>query len=81
MTITHFINLCRVIFCRSSTWLQAKKHNELNSSYSLAIHEIGIIKGKAEFVETEEQFSDFVMSSENAFSKEHTQWVARKVDQ
>lgn len=62
------------------TWLQAKKHNELGSSYSLAKHEIGLIKGEAEFVETEEQFSDFVINSESAFSREHTQWVARKVD-
>ena len=63
------------------TWLQAKKHNELNSSYSLAMHEIGLINGEAELVETEEQFSDFVINSESAFSREHTQWVARKVDQ
>lgn len=63
------------------TWLQAKKHNELNSSYSLAMHEISIIKGEAAFVETEEQLSDFVISSENAFSREHTQWVAQKVAQ
>lgn len=62
------------------TWLQAKKHNELNSSYSLATHEIGIIKGEADFVENELEFSDFVINSESAFSREHTQWVARKVD-
>jgi creatinase len=29
------------------TWLQAKKHNELNSSYALAAHEIALIKGGA----------------------------------
>ena len=62
------------------SWLQAKKHNELNSSYSLAMHEICIVKGKAEFVKTEEQCSDFVINSENAFAREHTQWVARKVN-
>ena len=62
------------------TWLQAKKHNELDSSYSLAMHEIGIIKGEAELVETEEQFSKFVINSENAFSREHTRWMTRKVD-
>lgn len=63
------------------TWLQAKKHNELNSSYSLAMHEIGLIKAEAEFVETEEHLSDFVINSENAFSREHKQWVAQKVVQ
>ena len=62
------------------TWLQAKKHNELNSSYALAAHEIVLIKGEAESVQSEREISEFVINSENAFSREHTQWTARKVD-
>lgn len=61
------------------TWIQAKKHNELSSSYSLAAHEIGFIKSEWQSV-TEHDFSDFVINTENAFSREHTQWIARKVD-
>jgi len=60
------------------TWLQAKKHNELNSSYSLAAHEIVLIKSEAESVNSERSLSDFVLNSETAFSREHTQWTARK---
>jgi len=60
------------------TWLQAKKHNELNSSYSLAAHEIVMIKGEALSIKSEKDLSDFVLDSENAFSREHTQWTARK---
>ncbi len=60
------------------TWLQAKKHNELNSSYALAAHEIVLIKGEALSVESERNLSEFVLNSENAFSREHTQWTARK---
>ncbi|MBL0702899.1 MAG: DUF4231 domain-containing protein [Sulfurospirillum sp.] len=62
------------------TWLQAKKHNELISSYSLAAHEIVLIKGEALSIRTEEELSTFVLDSENAFSREHTQWTARKTD-
>ena len=62
------------------TWLQAKKHNELNSSYALAAHEIVLIKGEALSVQNERDLSEFVINSENAFSREHTQWTARKVD-
>lgn len=62
------------------TWLQAKKHSELNSSYGLTAHEIVLIKGEALSVKTEKQFSEFVVNSENAFSREHTQWAARKSD-
>lgn len=60
------------------TWLQAKKHNELNSSYALTAHEIVLIKGEALSVKSERDLSDFVISSETAFSREHTQWAARK---
>jgi len=62
------------------TWLQAKKHNELNSSYSLAAHEIVLIKGEALSVQSEKDLSEFVLDSENAFSREHTQWTARKAE-
>jgi hypothetical protein len=60
------------------TWVQAKKHNELNSSYALAAHEIVLIKGEAFMVQDESNLSEFVVNSESAFSREHTQWVARK---
>ena len=62
------------------TWLQAKKHSELNSSYGLTAHEITLIKGEALSVRTEKELSEFVVNSENAFSREHTQWTARKSD-
>lgn len=60
------------------TWVQAKKHNELNSSYALAAHEIVLIKGEAVSVLDESHLSEFVINSESAFSREHTQWTARK---
>lgn len=62
------------------TWLQAKKHNELNSAYALTAHEIVLIKGESAAVHNEEQLSEYVVNSETAFSREHTQWVARKGD-
>ncbi len=62
------------------TWLQAKKHNELNSSYGLTAHEIVLIKGEALSITSEKALSEFVLDSENAFSREHTQWTARKTE-
>lgn len=60
------------------TWLQAKKHNELSSSYSLTSHEIILIKSEVNRIENEIDFSEYIMNCENAFSREHTQWFARK---
>lgn len=62
------------------TWLQAKKYNELNSAYALTAHEIVLIKGESDSVHDEKQLSEYVVNSEAAFSREHTQWVARKGD-
>ncbi|MGD0489055.1 MAG: DUF4231 domain-containing protein [Syntrophorhabdales bacterium] len=63
------------------TWLEAKKHNELASSYSLAAHEIDLIGGEALCVGTDENLSAFVIDAEAAFSREHTQWAARRSEQ
>lgn len=60
------------------TWVQAKKYNELNSSYALAAHEIVLVKGEAMSIREERHLSEFVIDSEAAFSREHTQWTARK---
>lgn len=62
------------------TWLQSKKHNELNSSYALTAHEIVLIKGEALSVKNEKELAEFVLNSETAFSREHTQWAARKAE-
>lgn len=62
-------------------WTQVKKFNELASSYTLTAHEIGIIQGRVQEVGTEAEFSDFINDAEQAFSREHTQWVARQQSQ
>ena len=60
------------------SWIQTKRYSELAGSYALAAHEIGLIKEQSGSIRTEEQLSSFVGDAENAFSREHTQWVARK---
>lgn len=62
-------------------WTQVKKFNELASSYTLTAHEIGLIQGKMASATSEAAFSEFVNDSEQAFSREHTQWVARQQSQ
>jgi hypothetical protein len=59
-------------------WTQVKKFNELASSYTLTAHEIGLIQGRLESDMTSEEFAHFVNDAEQAFSREHTQWVARQ---
>ena len=60
------------------SWMQAKRFSELAASYALAAHEIGLIREQSQQPSTDHEFSEFVGDTENAFSREHTQWVARK---
>lgn len=60
------------------SWMQAKKFSELAGSYALATHEISLIREQSMLPNTDETFSLFVGDAENAFSREHTQWIARK---
>lgn len=59
-------------------WMQAKRFTELSASYTLTAHEIGFINEQLERINTEDEFSKFVGDAENAFSREHTQWAARR---
>ncbi len=59
-------------------WMQIKKFSELSSAYALTAHEIGIIEGRMVDMIDDEKFSQFVNEAELAFSREHTQWVARQ---
>jgi SMODS and SLOG-associating 2TM effector domain 3/SMODS and SLOG-associating 2TM effector domain 1 len=60
------------------SWVQAKRFSELSASYALAAHEISLVREQSASVQTDEDLSKFVGDAENAFSREHTQWVARK---
>lgn len=60
------------------SWIQAKRFQELTASYALAAHEISLIHQQAGQEKDEAAWSEFVGDAENAFSREHTQWIARK---
>lgn len=59
-------------------WLQVKQYQELAQSYGLAAQELGMILEESKSVRNDQQLSKFVLNSENAISREHTLWVARK---
>ncbi|CDF85732.1 Anthranilate synthase component I [Pseudomonas knackmussii B13] len=60
------------------TWMQAKRFTELSTSYALTANEIALIREDAYGLAEDVELSKFVGDAENAFSREHTQWEARK---
>ncbi|MFM0005750.1 DUF4231 domain-containing protein [Paraburkholderia dipogonis] len=59
-------------------WIQTKRFQELAASYTLTAHEIGLLRIALPTPPTEDKFSVYVGDAENAFSREHTQWQARR---
>jgi hypothetical protein len=72
--VTIFIVIAGAIL----SWMQVKRFQDLATSYNLTAHEISTIREISYFVKTEVELSDFVIDSENAFSREHTQWIAKR---
>lgn len=59
-------------------WIQTKRFQELAASYTLTAHEIGLLRIALPNPPTTDKFSKYVGDAENAFSREHTQWQARR---
>jgi hypothetical protein len=72
------IDMFAVIASALIGWTQLRRFEELSSAYSLTALEVGIIGSKFLDISSQEELSEFVRDSENAFSREHTQWAARR---
>lgn len=59
-------------------WMQIKRFNELGASYALTANEIGILKSRAPEIADDLALSLFIDDAEEAFSREHTQWLAKR---
>ena len=61
------------------SWTQAKRHEDLSTSYALAAHELSGALAQFGHAMTDAEFEQFVADVEQAISREHTMWVARRV--
>ncbi|OXM84578.1 DUF4231 domain-containing protein [Paenibacillus rigui] len=59
-------------------WIKLKQYQELSQAYSVTAAEISLILQKSEFINSDETLSNYVADAENAFSREHTLWIARR---
>lgn len=72
------IDVLAVIASSIIGWKQLRRFDELASAYGLTAHEVGIIHSRYDEVVDAKGLCAFVSDSENAFSREHTQWAARR---
>jgi len=61
-----------------SAWIQIKKHRELSQSYALGAQELAAVESLQNKIVDNNSFSQYVVSAEDAISKEHTLWCAKR---
>ncbi|MBI2678202.1 MAG: DUF4231 domain-containing protein [Candidatus Koribacter versatilis] len=61
-----------------SAWAQARRYEELSTAYSVAAEELTHLENLIALAETETELSSRIASTEEAISREHTSWKARR---
>lgn len=59
-------------------WEQTRRFRELSQAYGIAAIDLGLVRSKLAETCTEKDFTDLVADAENAISREHSLWTARR---
>jgi hypothetical protein len=60
-------------------WSQTKRFSDLANSYGVAADDLRGIRDANSTVSSDEQLAELVRAAENAISREHSMWVARRL--
>ncbi|MFC4150576.1 DUF4231 domain-containing protein [Micromonospora mangrovi] len=74
------LGIAAAIVAGISAWIQTKDHQNLAESYALTAREVSLVRtlGEAADLGDELPWSRFVDDAEQAISREHTSWLARR---
>ncbi len=73
-----FVGFLAALGAAFTAWNQLGRHDELKTSYSMACQELTTIKELASRAVDEVSLRTLVDDGENAISREHTMWIARR---
>ena len=59
-------------------WMESRKYKDLSAAYSLTKNEISTLLHDTHNISNQNELSDFVTEAESLFSREHTQWAAKR---
>jgi hypothetical protein len=74
----HFASVLASIAAVLVGWREVKQYGQLGHAYSLAAQELGLVEVRAAHVVTDDDLAAFVADAEQAISREHTMWAARR---
>ncbi len=60
------------------SWMQIRKFQELAQVYALTAQELSLVEVDSNSVNSDNDLGVFVKNTENAISREHTMWMARR---
>ena len=66
------------VVAAATAYLQTKQHDTLASAYTVAYLELASVADLVDAITDEAEWAGFVDESENAISREHTMWRARR---
>lgn len=74
----NFVSVVMTIAAGFTAWVQARRHDELTTSYAVAEQELRQIRALIVHSNSEAEFIELVDQGEEAVSREHTMWCARR---
>jgi hypothetical protein len=73
-----FLGLAAALVAAVTAWTRTKDYAELAEAYAVTAQEIGLLAAEEVDPNDEAKWAEFVETAEQAFSREHTLWRARR---
>lgn len=73
-----WVALLSAVTASALSWIQLNRFQELAESYAVAANDLSMVSAQSAHIHSDAAFSKFVRDAENAISREHTLWTARK---
>jgi hypothetical protein len=72
------LSVCSSLAAAAAAWTQFRQHEALAAAYSVAARELLLVEERLATCSDEESWSRLVDESEEAISREHTLWAAKR---
>ena len=73
-----YLSLFAATAASANAWVQMRQHRTLATSYGVAAQELGLARAAVSSAASEDEWARVVSDAEDAVSREHTMWLARR---
>jgi hypothetical protein len=74
----NLLGIAAALTTAAAAWVRTKGYESLAEAYKVTSRELEKVEAEGRAIESEEDWPDYVSDAENAFSREHTLWLARR---